>query len=287
MVSKTIQWLLCKEQYPVAYNIDSIELPTVYFPLGLVSSDSRCDQELLAIRMLYTIVDQTYWLGQVGRSLRLTRYSSSIASSIQRTTRCVFIHKQGCCPSVGTSSSFGAVFTYSSFGFATLACPVSKAIFVTDISPKVDSRIVLKTQRGCTPSTVVSVAPSLSSGAILTRHHVYSGLAPQLRYASLPQQAYASSDNHEHCKETTAGIPRVGRVVALLGDSTDGVVESRLLLLNFRPSYIDVISSAFEGKSIVDRQRMVYKAIWEEPQNIVHAVDQMVTRTPAEAADKI
>ncbi|KAJ4849912.1 hypothetical protein Tsubulata_011722 [Turnera subulata] len=50
---------------------------------------------------------------------------------------------------------------------------------------------------------------------------------------------------------------------------------------------IDVISSAFEGKSAVDRQRMVYKAIWEELQNIVHAVDQMVTRTPAEAADKI
>ncbi|KAJ4824869.1 hypothetical protein Tsubulata_047542 [Turnera subulata] len=50
---------------------------------------------------------------------------------------------------------------------------------------------------------------------------------------------------------------------------------------------IDVISSASEGKSVVDRQRMVYKAIWEELQNIVHAVDQMVTRTPAEAADKI
>ncbi|KAJ4838691.1 Protein bola4, chloroplastic/mitochondrial [Turnera subulata] len=45
--------------------------------------------------------------------------------------------------------------------------------------------------------------------------------------------------------------------------------------------------SAFEGKSAVDRQRMVYKAMWEELQNIVHAVDQMVTRTPAEAVDKI
>ena len=47
---------------------------------------------------------------------------------------------------------------------------------------------------------------------------------------------------------------------------------------------IDVISSAFEGQSAVNRQRMVYKAIWEELQNTVHAVDQMTTRTPSEAA---
>ncbi|KNA21715.1 hypothetical protein SOVF_038570 [Spinacia oleracea] len=49
---------------------------------------------------------------------------------------------------------------------------------------------------------------------------------------------------------------------------------------------IDVVSSAFEGKTAVNRQRMVYKAIWEELQNTVHAVDQMITRTPSEAADK-
>ena len=29
---------------------------------------------------------------------------------------------------------------------------------------------------------------------------------------------------------------------------------------------IDVVSAAFEGKSAVDRQRMVYKAIWMELQ---------------------
>ncbi|KAK2638516.1 hypothetical protein Ddye_026311 [Dipteronia dyeriana] len=46
---------------------------------------------------------------------------------------------------------------------------------------------------------------------------------------------------------------------------------------------IDVISSAFEGQSAVNRQRMVYKAIWEELQSTVHAVDQMTTKTPAEA----
>ncbi|CAM8983035.1 unnamed protein product [Rhodiola kirilowii] len=49
---------------------------------------------------------------------------------------------------------------------------------------------------------------------------------------------------------------------------------------------IDVISTSFEGQSAVNRQRMVYKAIWEELQNTVHAVDQMTTRTPSEAAQK-
>ncbi|RDY09998.1 Protein BOLA4, chloroplastic/mitochondrial, partial [Mucuna pruriens] len=47
---------------------------------------------------------------------------------------------------------------------------------------------------------------------------------------------------------------------------------------------IDVVSAAFEGQSAVNRQRMVYKAIWEELQSVVHAVDQMTTSTPAEAA---
>ncbi|CAH9143026.1 unnamed protein product [Cuscuta epithymum] len=49
---------------------------------------------------------------------------------------------------------------------------------------------------------------------------------------------------------------------------------------------IDVVSSAFEGQSAVNRQRMVYKAIWEELQHTVHAVDQMSTNTPAEASQK-
>lgn len=49
---------------------------------------------------------------------------------------------------------------------------------------------------------------------------------------------------------------------------------------------IDVIASSFEGQSAVNRQRMVYKAIWEELQNAVHAVDQMTTKTPSEAESK-
>ncbi|KAG6549952.1 hypothetical protein Mapa_008463 [Marchantia paleacea] len=49
---------------------------------------------------------------------------------------------------------------------------------------------------------------------------------------------------------------------------------------------IDVVAAVFEGKSAVNRQRMVYKAIWEELQETVHAVDQLRTFTPAEAANR-
>ncbi|KAL3686733.1 hypothetical protein R1sor_013042 [Riccia sorocarpa] len=49
---------------------------------------------------------------------------------------------------------------------------------------------------------------------------------------------------------------------------------------------IDVVAAVFEGKSAVNRQRLVYKAIWEELQETVHAVDQLRTFTPAEAANR-
>eukprot|EP00270_Netrium_digitus_P008780 TRINITY_DN263_c0_g1_i1.p1 TRINITY_DN263_c0_g1~~TRINITY_DN263_c0_g1_i1.p1 ORF type:complete len:194 (+),score=34.69 TRINITY_DN263_c0_g1_i1:54-584(+) len=45
---------------------------------------------------------------------------------------------------------------------------------------------------------------------------------------------------------------------------------------------IEVVSSAFEGKRSVDRQRMVYRAIWEELQSAVHAVDSLTTKAPSE-----
>eukprot|EP00271_Cylindrocystis_brebissonii_P021680 TRINITY_DN7894_c1_g1_i1.p1 TRINITY_DN7894_c1_g1~~TRINITY_DN7894_c1_g1_i1.p1 ORF type:complete len:182 (-),score=22.57 TRINITY_DN7894_c1_g1_i1:1252-1797(-) len=48
---------------------------------------------------------------------------------------------------------------------------------------------------------------------------------------------------------------------------------------------IKVVASVFEGKRSVERQRMVYKAIWEELQEAVHAVDSLTTKTPEEVQD--
>ena len=46
---------------------------------------------------------------------------------------------------------------------------------------------------------------------------------------------------------------------------------------------IEVVSDKFEGVSRVKRQQMVYKAIWEEMQGAIHAVDSMTCKTPEEA----
>lgn len=45
---------------------------------------------------------------------------------------------------------------------------------------------------------------------------------------------------------------------------------------------IEVTSELFEGKRLVQRQQLVYKALWEELKGAVHAVDSMVCKTPAE-----
>eukprot|EP00545_Synedropsis_sp_CCMP1620_P014919 CAMPEP_0119012468 /NCGR_PEP_ID=MMETSP1176-20130426/6747_1 /TAXON_ID=265551 /ORGANISM="Synedropsis recta cf, Strain CCMP1620" /LENGTH=133 /DNA_ID=CAMNT_0006965431 /DNA_START=10 /DNA_END=411 /DNA_ORIENTATION=+ len=47
---------------------------------------------------------------------------------------------------------------------------------------------------------------------------------------------------------------------------------------------IVVVSDKFEGKRAVQRQQMVYKALWEELKGPLHAVDSMVCKTPEEAS---
>eukprot|EP00535_Pseudo-nitzschia_heimii_P008173 CAMPEP_0197184402 /NCGR_PEP_ID=MMETSP1423-20130617/9797_1 /TAXON_ID=476441 /ORGANISM="Pseudo-nitzschia heimii, Strain UNC1101" /LENGTH=126 /DNA_ID=CAMNT_0042635201 /DNA_START=139 /DNA_END=519 /DNA_ORIENTATION=- len=47
---------------------------------------------------------------------------------------------------------------------------------------------------------------------------------------------------------------------------------------------IEVTSSQFEGKRAMQRHQLVYKAIWEELQGPVHAVDSMICKTPDEAS---
>ena len=42
------------------------------------------------------------------------------------------------------------------------------------------------------------------------------------------------------------------------------------------------VSEAFEGKRSLQRQQLVFKAIWEEMQGPVHAVDTMVLKAPSE-----
>ena len=44
-----------------------------------------------------------------------------------------------------------------------------------------------------------------------------------------------------------------------------------------------IVSDKFEGKRSMQRQQLVFKAIWDEMQSgAIHAVDNMVAKTPAE-----
>lgn len=49
---------------------------------------------------------------------------------------------------------------------------------------------------------------------------------------------------------------------------------------------IKVVSEMFEGLNVVKRHKLVYGAIWEELSGPIHAVDELVTQTPAEAGGK-
>ena len=43
-----------------------------------------------------------------------------------------------------------------------------------------------------------------------------------------------------------------------------------------------VVSDDFANKRPVQRQQLIYKALWEELQGPVHAVDSMICKTPSE-----
>jgi stress-induced morphogen len=66
-------------------------------------------------------------------------------------------------------------------------------------------------------------------------------------------------------------------------DATDVQVQGAYDDPNGSHISIQVVSAKFEGKRAVQRQQLVYKAIWEELQGPVHAVDSMICKTPGEA----
>lgn len=77
------------------------------------------------------------------------------------------------------------------------------------------------------------------------------------------------------------------KIEAALGPGTSAFVTDASG--DGRHVVIDVVSPAFESaKSTMERQRAVFKALWEElsDDGMVHAVDAMTTKTPAEASGR-
>lgn len=135
-----------------------------------------------------------------------------------------------------------------------------------------------------------------SSSVYSVRHHASSALSsqpstcPTTTWSSSPNSssrrirgfaAWASAPGPAGSADSLATKALEAKIKEQLEADTVTVVDTSG---DGRHVCIDVISKAFEGKSAVNRQRMVYKAIWEELQSTVHAVDQMTTKTPDEAA---
>lgn len=95
-------------------------------------------------------------------------------------------------------------------------------------------------------------------------------------------------------------LPRTLATAAGSNEENDSVmkqVETKIRTamsptrLEVRPTYgdpkgshvsITVVSPAFEGLSLLKRHRQVYQTIWEELSGPIHAVDELVTKTPSE-----
>eukprot|EP01031_Cornospumella_fuschlensis_P029211 gene29212-35262_t len=108
----------------------------------------------------------------------------------------------------------------------------------------------------------------------------------------MSNNAYPPDTVVTRCKEKIEKLLKVTKVeVSATNDDPNGSHVSFLKSCAWREGRqylcgtvnILCISEDFEGKNVVQRQRLVYKAIWEELQGPVHAVDSIIARTPKEA----
>ncbi|KAG8390484.1 hypothetical protein BUALT_Bualt01G0088200 [Buddleja alternifolia] len=139
----------------------------------------------------------------------------------------------------------------------------------------------------------ISLMQRTSMTTTVTSCHFLSGRSmfrgkPPLSYFACP----ITHGHRTFCTRATNGSDNPASFESPLMESMEKKIKEQLNAESVvvkdaygdgRHVSIDVISSSFEGQSAVNRQRMVYKAIWEELQERVHAVDQMTTRTPSEA----
>ena len=127
--------------------------------------------------------------------------------------------------------------------------------------------------------TLVSIATRAFSSLPVTTgrfHHPTVAGVLLSRTVARAMSADAPSD-------TTSIVEICSQKIKVALDATDVKVTGAYGDPNGSHISIEVVSPKFEGKRAVQRQQLVYKAIWEEMQGAVHAVDAMVCKTPTEA----
>ncbi|KAI3471322.1 hypothetical protein Pfo_027985 [Paulownia fortunei] len=144
---------------------------------------------------------------------------------------------------------------------------------------------------GTRPPTLSFLRGTTSMMKATTSYNLLSGLS--LFTGKLPLSCFACPIHRTFCIRATTESDNPASIESPLMESMEKKIKEHLSAESVvvkdaygdgRHVSIEVISSAFEGQSAVNRQRMVYKAIWEELQDRVHAVDQMTTRTPSEVS---
>ncbi|GFQ02739.1 hypothetical protein PHJA_002417800 [Phtheirospermum japonicum] len=134
------------------------------------------------------------------------------------------------------------------------------------LRPSVTTALSLLRSRG---ATTISFRRRTASFPILTRRSLFTSSIRATAHSDNPAASFESPLMESMEKKIKEQLSAESVIVKdAYGDG--------------RHVSIEVVSTAFEGQSAVNRQRMVYKAIWEELQERVHAVDEMTTRTPAE-----
>ena len=171
-------------------------------------------------------------------------------------------------------------------------------------------------QRGRTSSSFACSTSSSSSSSWMSTRRTTTSCAPtKLRFSSTSAATtFAQNNNYNSDRRQTEAMTMmvktgnrcsyysraspIMRMSASDNNITADLIESMRTNIreqleaetvevmdlsgNGRHVAIKVVSEKFEGKSAVNRQRMVYKAIWMELQDQVHAVNEMVTNTPEE-----
>eukprot|EP00980_Cylindrotheca_fusiformis_P020061 scaffold7139_cov115-Cylindrotheca_fusiformis.AAC.11 len=140
----------------------------------------------------------------------------------------------------------------------------------------------------CTDSVIAKVNPmGLTLRFLLLTVIMFSAGAKAFTASSRPRlsslaRARLMSSSTGGASDTTSIVDTCTQKIKDALEATDVKVIGAYDDPNGSHISVQVVSAKFEGKRPMQRQQLVYKAIWEELQGPVHAVDSMVCKTPDE-----
>lgn len=177
---------------------------------------------------------------------------------------------------------------YSAF---TCHCKVSYTYIYIDFPSNIYSQYFIQTNIQAMPNSSVAIITLISLNLLIiitmSSSYMVKKCVPFGRHLvkassfrnQLPSQLFMSSSSSS---STDTVVSRCTKKI------TDALNAQKVTVTanNDDPngSHIQIvcISNEFKGKTSVQRQRAIYKAIWDEMSGPVHAVDSIIAKTPEE-----